>query len=130
MTLFKDMPSHSRVWIYQSDREFSANELELLKKMSEEFVLQWTSHNQLMNACIEIFYDWFIVICVDEKTAPASGCGIDKSVHFIQQIEKDIHSFNEQLTAFNNFIERAETLNLHIDFFKKDIHPSALTANR
>ncbi|MFI5164494.1 MAG: ABC transporter ATPase [Bacteroidia bacterium] len=83
------MPPHSRVWIYQADREFSSSEVELIKKKSEDFVTQWTSHNQLMNACIEIFHNRFIIVCVDEKTAPASGCGIDKSVKFIQQLEND-----------------------------------------
>ena len=80
---FKNMPPHSRIWIYQSNKEFSPTEAEDIKKKSEDFVEQWTSHNQFMNACIEIFHNRFIVICVDEKTAPASGCGIDKSVKFI-----------------------------------------------
>jgi len=89
MTFFKDMPPHSRIWIYQSNREFTSSEVELIKNKSEEFVVQWTSHDQLMNASIEIFHNRFIIVCVDEKTAPASGCGIDKSVKFIQGLEKD-----------------------------------------
>jgi sigma54-dependent transcription regulator len=28
---------------------------------------------------------------VDEKTAPASGCGIDKSLRFIQELEKTLN---------------------------------------
>ena len=88
MIQFKDLPPHSRVWIYQSNREFSSSEVEQIKNKSEEFVAQWTSHDQLMKACIEIFHNRFIVVCVDEKTASASGCGIDKSVKFIQQLEK------------------------------------------
>ena len=89
MTSFKEMPLHSRVWIYQSNREFSTSEVRLIKNKSEEFVKQWTSHDQLMKTSIEIFHNHFIVVCVDENTAPASGCGIDKSVKFIQQLEKD-----------------------------------------
>lgn len=88
MQAFRDMPPHSRIWIYQSDGEFTARETEEIKRKANEFVAQWTSHDQLMKACIEIFYARFIVVCVDEKTAPASGCGIDKSVKFIQQLEK------------------------------------------
>ena len=89
MTNFKDMPPHSRVWIYQSNKEFTPSEVGLIKNKSEEFIARWTSHDQLMKACIEIFHNRFIILCVDEKTAPASGCGIDKSVKFIQQLEKD-----------------------------------------
>ena len=87
--LYSKMPVHSRIWIYQANREFSAKELEEIKITSDLFIEQWTSHNNRMNACIEILYHRFIVIVADETTAPASGCGIDKSVHFIQQLEKE-----------------------------------------
>ncbi len=89
MIRFNNMPPHSRIWIYQSNREFTSSEVESIKQKSDAFVKQWTSHDQQMNACIEIFHDRFVVVCVDEKTAPASGCGIDKSVKFIQQLEKE-----------------------------------------
>ena len=89
MIEFKDMPAHSRVWIYQANRELTSSETNSIKRNAEAFVMQWTSHDQLMKASIEVFHNWFIVVCVDEKTAPVSGCGIDKSVKFIQQLEKD-----------------------------------------
>jgi len=107
MIEFKDMPAHSRVWIYQSDKEFSSSEAEQIKNKSNVFVAQWTSHDQLMKACIEIFHNHFIVVCVDEKTAPASGCGIDKSVKFIQQLEKD---FSVSLMDRMNVAYKAPTL--------------------
>jgi len=88
MINFKDMPLHSRIWIYQSIREFSENEITQLNTKAQSFISEWTSHGKTMNACIEIFHNRFIIICVDETTASASGCGIDKSVKFIQQLEK------------------------------------------
>jgi len=90
MIHFKDMPLHSRVWIYQSVREFSENEMTSVKTKAESFIAEWTSHGKTMSACIEIFYNRFIIVCVDEKTTSASGCGIDKSVKFIQQLEFDL----------------------------------------
>ena len=89
MKHFKDMPPHSRIWIYQAERELTSAETDSIKIKADAFVVQWTSHNQLMKASIEIFHNRFIIVCLDEKTAPASGCGIDKSVKFIQQLEKD-----------------------------------------
>ena len=83
------MPSHSRTWIYQSNRELNEKQIAEIKNKSQNFIDQWTSHGKTMNACIEIFHYFFIVVLVDEQSAPASGCGIDKSVHFIQQLEKD-----------------------------------------
>lgn len=91
MTPFKDLPPHSRIWVYQCTRELTLNEVESIKKRATEFVTQWTSHDQLMKASIELFHNRFVVVCVDEKTAPASGCGIDKSVKFIQALEKEFN---------------------------------------
>ena len=99
------MPAHSRVWIYQSEREFLSTETGAIKTKAIEFVSQWTSHDQLMKASIEVFYDRFIVVCVDEKTAPASGCGIDKSVKFIQVLEKE---FNLSLLGRMNVAYRKD----------------------
>ncbi|MFT6359942.1 MAG: hypothetical protein ACJAYJ_004179 [Saprospiraceae bacterium] len=101
MTNFKNMPLHSRVWIYQSIREFSENEIAQLKTKAERFISEWTSHGKTMSACIEIFYNRFIIVCVDEKTISASGCGIDKSVKFIQQLESDLGENTSLLDRMN-----------------------------
>jgi len=108
MINFKDMPMHSRVWIYQSIREFSENEITQLKTKAERFISEWTSHGKTMSACIEIFHNRFIIVCVDETTASASGCGIDKSVKFIQQLEKE---FNTSLLDRMNVAYRQPRLN-------------------
>jgi hypothetical protein len=95
------MPLHSRVWIYQSIREFSESESKQLKNKAEGFISEWTSHGKTMSACIEIFHNRFIIGCVDEKTTSASGCGIDKSVKFIQQLESDLGGNNALLDRVN-----------------------------
>jgi hypothetical protein len=101
MRTFKEMPLHSRVWVYQSIREFSKNEITQLKNKAEGFISEWTSHEKTMNACIEIFHNRFIIVCVDEKTTSASGCGIDKSVKFIQQLESDFGGNTSLLDRMN-----------------------------
>jgi hypothetical protein len=108
MRNFEDMPLHSRIWVYQSIREFSENEITQLKNKAERFISEWTSHGKTMSACIEIFHNRFIIVCVDEKTTSASGCGIDKSVKFIQQLEKD---FNTSLLDRMNVAYRQPSLN-------------------
>jgi hypothetical protein len=89
---FNQLPHHSKVWIYQAERELSDQDLDLLKSRSAEFLNQWTSHDYPMDAAIGTFHKRFIVVSVDEQTAPASGCGIDKSVRFIQQMEKELNN--------------------------------------
>jgi len=111
MTNFKDMPLHSRVWIYQSIREFSETESTQLKTKAERFISEWTSHGKTMNACIEIFHNRFIIICVDEKTTSTSGCGIDKSIKFIQQLESDLGGNTFLLDRMNVAYRKNASLN-------------------
>ncbi|MFT5715442.1 MAG: hypothetical protein ACI9WT_002024 [Flavobacterium sp.] len=111
MINFKEMPLHSRVWIYQSIREFSENEITQLKNKAEGFISEWTSHGKTMSACIEIFHNRFIIVCVDEKTTFASGCGIDKSVKFIQQLESDFGGNTSLLDRMNVAYRRNAHLN-------------------
>jgi len=108
MIKFTDMSLSSRVWIYQSTREFSENEIGLIKQKSEDFISDWTSHGKTMRACIEIFHKRFIIVCVDETSISASGCGIDKSVKFIQKLEKE---FNTSLLNRLNVAYRQPSLN-------------------
>lgn len=97
------MPSHSCVWIYLSEREFSSKEEAQIKNLSREFADEWTAHGKLLKVSIEIFHHLFVVICVDEKTAPVSGCGIDELVRFIQKLEKE---FSVSLTDRKNVAYR------------------------
>lgn len=102
MTNYKDLPSDSQVWIYQSNREFTNEESTEIKELAEGFIETWSAHGQLLKAAIEIFYNRFIVIFVDEKQATASGCSIDDSVDFIKEIEKKISTslFDRMTVAY------------------------------
>lgn len=85
---FSNLPPHSRIWIYQSNRKFSPEEEAAIGKQTQEFLQQWTAHGQNLEAGFEIKYHRFIVIGLNQENASASGCSIDASVHFIQSLEK------------------------------------------
>lgn len=85
---FKDLPGHSRIWIYQSNRSFTDTELAEIEQSVTEFLTQWTAHGSDLHAGFEIRYKRFIVIGLDQTNASASGCSIDASVHFIQSLEQ------------------------------------------
>jgi hypothetical protein len=78
---------NSRVWVYQSDRKLTDSEVLQIKILSDNFTTGWTAHNNQLKAKAEIRYNRFLILIVDEGQAGASGCSIDKSVHFMQQIE-------------------------------------------
>ncbi len=86
---FNTLPETSRVWIYQANRSFSASELEEIKSKLDTFVENWSSHGEGLQAGYEIKYKRFIVLALDQEVNAATGCSIDDSVSFIQQLEKD-----------------------------------------
>ena len=123
----------SKVWVYQSDRVFTTDEVTALEKVLAEFTQQWTAHNQQLKAKGEILHHRFIILMVDETQAEASGCSIDKSVHFLQEIEKQlgISLFNRQLVSIKDGEEvKTFTLNaIKTEFANNNITTNTLVFN-
>ena len=86
---FDTLPDISRVWIYQANRSFSEPEVQEISKKLELFVEQWTAHGAELKASFDIKYNRFITLALDQEMNVATGCSIDASVQFIQQLEKD-----------------------------------------
>ena len=85
---FETLPENSRIWIYQANRSFTDQELAEIKKLLNDFITEWTAHGAELKAGFEIRYNRFIILALDQHLTAASGCSIDASVHFIQQLEK------------------------------------------
>jgi len=85
---FSSLPETSRIWIYQSNRSFSESELIQIQSLLDAFLIQWTAHGSHLKAGYEIQYKRFIVLGLDQAMQQASGCSIDASVHFIQNLEQ------------------------------------------
>ena len=85
---FNELPDASRVWIFQASRSFSEEELEQVQNQLDNFIKDWTAHGSDLRAGYEIKYRRFIVLGLDQSLNAASGCSIDASVHFIQELEK------------------------------------------
>src|ERR1700761_6697878 len=79
---------HSRVWIYQSDKELTDKQAAELLEILNNFAVQWTAHNHQLKAKAEVRYNRFLILIVDESQEGASGCSIDKSVNFMKRLEQ------------------------------------------
>ena len=86
MHSYNELPDSTRVWVYQSNRPFDAAVLPALRTQIQTFVENWISHNNQLRAFGDVYHNRFIVLMVDESQAGASGCSIDKSVHFLQAL--------------------------------------------
>ncbi len=88
MTTYEVLPDTTSVWIYQAKTALPAKDITEIRQHISNFTTSWVSHNNQLRAYGDIYHNQFIVLMVDESLAGASGCSIDKSVHFIKQIEQ------------------------------------------
>lgn len=92
---FEDLDDAARVWVYQSSREFSNEEVQEISLKIETFISNWKRHGDDLKASYTIKYNQFIVISVDENYNEVSGCSIDASMNLMKQLEKE---FSADLT--------------------------------
>jgi hypothetical protein len=109
-TEYKNLPNNSRVWIYQSEREFNQKEIEIISEKAEEFINSWTRHGDNLKGSFTIKYNQFLVLAVDESFNNVSGCSIDSSVRFVQQLEKELQL--DLMNKMNITFKDNETINL------------------
>jgi hypothetical protein len=84
---FYEMDKNSRIWVFQSNRKFFDDELVDIEKSLSIFLENWTAHKAELKVAYTIKYDRFIIIALDESINAATGCSIDKCVHFIKDLE-------------------------------------------
>ncbi|WP_405607198.1 ABC transporter ATPase [Polaribacter sp. Asnod1-A03] len=109
-TEYKNLPDNSRVWIYQSDREFTSNEIAFITEKAVEFINQWTRHGDDLKGSFTIKYNQFLVLAVDESFNNVSGCSIDSSVRFIQGLENELNL--DLMDKMNVTFKDSENINL------------------
>ncbi len=85
---FENLPEQSRIWIYQSNRKFSEDEITEIEKELTEFLNNWSAHGSALEASYQIRYHRFIILAINQEVHPATGCSIDASVAFIQSLEQ------------------------------------------
>ena len=88
---YKQLDPASRVWIYQSTHLLTDEQVEAIRLDLADFLEHWTAHNRQLYTWGDVLYHRFVVIMADERYAGASGCSIDKSVHFLEQLERKFH---------------------------------------
>ena len=101
---FNDLPSHSRIWVFQSSKVFSEIQIVDLKKKIETFLEKWTSHGHSFQTGYKLPYKRFVVIGLNESSQSASGCSIDKCMNFIKSLESvyDVDLLDKMNVTFRN----------------------------
>ena len=85
---FENLPEDSKIWIYQSNRKFSDEEMTEIEGDLKTFVENWAAHGTSLEASYLLKYNRFIILAVNQEVQQATGCSIDSSVAFIQNLEQ------------------------------------------
>jgi len=98
----KDFDKSSRVWIYQSNRQFIISEALQIEDLLNDFAKNWKSHADPVKGYANLFFGQFIILMADESAAGVSGCSTDSSVRLIKQIENqfNVNLFDRLSLAF------------------------------
>jgi hypothetical protein len=99
----QDFADDSRVWIYQSNRQFTLDEVLQVDELLGNFAdSSWKSHGADVKGFAKILFAQFIILIADETATGISGCSTDTSVRLIKNIEQDynVDLFNRQALAF------------------------------
>lgn len=101
---FEELPEESKIWIYQANRKLTDEEVQNITFSCQEFIENWSAHGTPLAASFVLKYNRFIIFAVNQEIQQATGCSIDASVHFIQQLEQQ---FNIELLDKMNVTYRS-----------------------
>ena len=87
---FEDISSKARIWIYQSERTLTNEEIIKVEDSGKEFTDKWEAHGKALQASIKVFHHQFLVIAADENYNMTTGCSIDSSVGFVRNIAREL----------------------------------------
>lgn len=82
--LFPTLPDESRCWIYAADRPLTEAEQTSLLNTLNTFFEGWESHQRPVRGAAAILDNQFLLVGGVIVGGDLSGCGIDASVHVVQ----------------------------------------------
>jgi hypothetical protein len=127
-TPFENLPEESKIWIYQSNRKFSDDEMVEIETDLKVFIENWSAHGTGLEASYLLKYNRFIILSVNQEVQQATGCSIDSSVAFIQSLEQkyQVDLLDKMNVTFKNGEHIAHKSLID---FKRMAKEKAVTAN-
>ncbi|MCY1551251.1 hypothetical protein D9M68_875680 [compost metagenome] len=101
---FKDLPENARVWVYQADRNLSEAEQARVLDFLTTAVDSWVTHGMPMRGSVRIIFNRLILIAADTGFQQPSGCSIDSSTGWLQELGKDtgLNFFDRSIGYFED----------------------------
>src|SRR5450432_2513737 len=107
-SLFPGYKDKDRIWVYQSDKNLSDEQIKEIEDGLTAFFSQWKSHGEEVRADYKILYHRFIILVADAAD-PLCGRAMDASVRFIKETGEKMQI---------NFLNRMQIAYLENDSIK------------
>ena len=93
LSSFEHLPDSADCWLYAADRELAEEEVSLLESLFSSFEKDWSSHGRRVRGACRVLEKRIVVVAAHIENGDISGCGIDKSLHLLQEVAES-RSFN------------------------------------
>ncbi|MCK0130641.1 ABC transporter ATPase [Flavobacteriaceae bacterium F08102] len=125
---FNKLPDTSRIWIYQANRTLTRDEVQQVKSHMNAFLPTWKSHGEEINVSMNLAYNQFLVLAVDESLTGASGCSIDSSVRAVSALGQllNVDFFNKLNIAY---LQEDKVYTVSVPKFKELVVRKEVTEN-
>jgi hypothetical protein len=87
---FESMPDEARVWVFAADRPLEGAAADRLLGTVDAFLEGWKAHGVPLSCARDWRYERFLIVAVDERSAPPSGCSIDALVRSLKGLEAEL----------------------------------------
>lgn len=85
---FDTLPASSRIWVYQTDRNFTDTEAKAFAQQLHTFCESWGAHGHPLQTSFAILYHRFLILAANQDFHAPSGCSIDSSVAVVRELGK------------------------------------------
>lgn len=87
---FRHLPDTARLWIFGASRALEPVEEARLLEAVDAFLEGWKAHGHPLAAARDWRYGRFLLVAVNDRVTPPSGCSIDALVGSLKRLEREL----------------------------------------
>ncbi|HEX9886391.1 MAG TPA: hypothetical protein VGA70_07870 [Longimicrobiales bacterium] len=89
---FDALPDDARLWVFGASRPLHAEQADLLLAEVDAFLGGWAAHGSPLTCARDWRHGRFLLVAVDERSVPPSGCSIDAMVRVLKELEARLNA--------------------------------------
>lgn len=90
MIPFDTLPDDARLWVFPAREPITGPDAHRLLERVDAFLADWQAHGHPLTVGRDWRDDRFLLVAVDERSEPPSGCSIDAFVRVLKALEDEL----------------------------------------